>query len=246
MTGSGFAMARPVVTNGAWFVQLLDQPLGVLARDIPGVTRVFRQFGFDFCCNGHEPLREAAARKGLAAEQVEQAIRAAQAAGNAQAVDWRHSDPVQLIAHIETRYHAEHRQQLPELIRLAERVERVHGARAECPHGLSAHLRAVEAELLQHMHKEERILFPLLSAGRLGTAQGPIGVMRDEHLQHGRDLETLNRLAHELQLPDDACNTWRALYIGLQQFREDLMEHIHLENNLLFEGVPLRGEVSHG
>ena len=31
-----------------------------------------------------------------------------------------------------------------------------------------------------------------------------------------------------------ACNTWRALYTGLAQLREDLINHIHLENNILF------------
>ena len=224
-------------------MQLLDQPLGVLARDLPGATRVFRQYGLDFCCNGHERVRDAAARRGLPPEQLEQALLAiptGEAVG-----DWRFKDPVQLIAHIETRYHAEHRQQLPELIQLAERVERVHAAKPGCPTGLAAQLSRMRDELLQHMHKEEQILFPLLAAGMLGQAQGPIGVMRHEHLQHAAELEQLDRLAHGLAPPAHACTTWRALYAGLQQFRDDLTEHIHLENNLLFEGLPAT-EVAHG
>jgi regulator of cell morphogenesis and NO signaling len=40
-----------------------------------------------------------------------------------------------------------------------------------------------------------------------------------------------------ITLPRGACTTWRALYLGLGAFREDLMEHIHLENNVLFEGA---------
>ena len=35
--------------------------------------------------------------------------------------------------------------------------------------------------------------------------------------------------------PRAACTTWRALYAGLRTFRQDLMAHIHTENNILFE-----------
>ena len=35
--------------------------------------------------------------------------------------------------------------------------------------------------------------------------------------------------------PARACTTWRALYAGLRTFRQDLMAHIHTENNILFE-----------
>ncbi len=28
--------------------------------------------------------------------------------------------------------------------------------------------------------------------------------------------------------------TWRALYLGLEKLEAELMEHIHLENNILF------------
>jgi regulator of cell morphogenesis and NO signaling len=44
-------------------------------------------------------------------------------------------------------------------------------------------------------------------------------------------------LAHGLAMPRAACNTWRALLAGLHTLREDLMQHIHLENNILFEGL---------
>ena len=34
--------------------------------------------------------------------------------------------------------------------------------------------------------------------------------------------------------PQGACNTWRALYAGIAQLNDDLINHIHLENNVLF------------
>ena len=38
----------------------------------------------------------------------------------------------------------------------------------------------------------------------------------------------------ELTVPAEACNSWRALYAGLAKLSEDLTEHIHIENNILF------------
>jgi regulator of cell morphogenesis and NO signaling len=65
----------------------------------------------------------------------------------------------------------------------------------------------------------------------------PIMVMRAEHDDHGVALERLLALTHDITLPRAACNTWRALYLGLRTFKEDLMAHIHLENNILFENA---------
>ncbi|MNO01146.1 Iron-sulfur cluster repair protein YtfE [compost metagenome] len=59
-------------------------------------------------------------------------------------------------------------------------------------------------------------------------------MLRLEHDQHGEALETLLALTHNITPPADACNTWRALYRSLAEFRDDLMQHIHLENNVLF------------
>jgi regulator of cell morphogenesis and NO signaling len=227
------------------YVSLLDQTLGGLARELPGATRVFREFGLDFCCHGQDRLRDAAARKGLSPEALEQALSALDHDDTARSTDWRGADPSQLIAHLETRHHAEHRQQLPELIQLAARVERVHSGKPGCPSGLALQLARLNESLLAHMHTEQQVLFPLLAAARSGAAQTHIRVARDEHLQLATQLAEVARLAHHMQAPHHACTTWRALYAGLQQFRDDLIEHLHLENNLLFEGRS-GAEVAHG
>ena len=92
----------------------------------------------------------------------------------------------------------------------------------------------MEAELLEHMEKEETVLFPMLKAGGTPMVRHPMGVMRDEHTRHGEQLERLMTLSHDATPPAGACNTWRALYAGIAQLSDDLINHIHLENNLLF------------
>ena len=215
---------------------LLQQSLGSLACEIPGATRIFHAHKLDFCCGGQLSLSDAAARRGIDAEAVAAELQALGALGG-DAVDWREAPDAELIEHILERYHARHREQLPELIRLAQRVEQVHGERDDCPKGLTDLLRYMQQELESHMLKEEQILFPALLDGLGPRATGPISVLRMEHEQHGEALQRLLELTRQITPPENACNTWRALYRGLDEFVRDLMQHIHLENNALFSNA---------
>lgn len=212
---------------------MLDQPLGRLARDIPGATRVFREHRLDFCCGGKKLLGEALRERGVSPQQVLPDLQRLVATTD-EPNDWDSIDNQTLINHILQRYHQQHREQLPELIRLASRVEEVHGERADCPHGLARLLQKMHLELQRHMLKEEQVLFPILQQPVTVPVRMPVAMMREEHDQHGEALAELERLTHDIQPPRGACNTWRALYSGLAQFRDDLINHIHLENNVLF------------
>lgn len=226
-------------------MNLLDQTLGELARDLPGATAIFRQHRLSFCCGGDKTLAEASRDKQLDPEAVAAELRALEP-GNAPVDEWGSASDASLIEHILTRYHDVHRQQLPELIRLAARVELVHGGHPECPAGLTDLLEGMQRELLTHMEKEERILFPMIARGMNEMATGPISMMRHEHEAHGEALAQLRRLTHDITLPEGACNTWTALYNGLDTLAQDLMDHIHLENNLLFARFDGGGVAAHG
>ena len=211
----------------------LQQTLATLACNIPGATAIFHNYKLDFCCGGKVTLAEAIRDRRCTPEQICAELTEAERL-TAGEQDWRHAAPEQLIAHILERYHALHRVQLPELARLAKRVEHVHGERQDCPKGLSSLLTMMGEELESHMQKEEQILFPLLSAGQFAMASGPIRVMEHEHIEHGDNLQRLSELTDDFTPPPFACVTWRALYTGMAQLRQDLMAHIHLENNVLF------------
>ncbi|AZG13309.1 iron-sulfur cluster repair protein YtfE [Cupriavidus pauculus] len=226
-------------------MSMQDQSLGQLARRIPGATKIFHDYQLDFCCGGAHTLRDAAEARGLDAAAIEARLQALQAEAPADGQDWGDAPADALIAHILSRFHERHREQLPELIRLARRVEEVHGDRPDCPVGLADHLGVMHQELLSHMQKEEQVLFPMLARGMNAMAGAPITVMRMEHDDHGVALERLAELTGDITLPRAACNTWRALYLGLRTFREDLMEHIHLENNVLFDNA-VRGGAAGG
>jgi len=205
--------------------------LGEIAARVPGATAVFRRHKLDFCCGGNVSLDQAAQAKGLDAQALLQELRAVAPAHDGQDVP---AEPGALVDHILTRYHEVHRQQLPELERMARRVEAVHADHPDVPAGLARHLEHMQEELLSHMEKEEQVLFPIMRSGGHPMVRQPISMMRHEHTDHGQALETLDNLTHDMTPPPGACNTWRALYTGLAQLKHDLMEHIHLENNVLF------------
>jgi regulator of cell morphogenesis and NO signaling len=212
------------------FERLRDRTVGEIAALLPGATRVFRAFKLDFCCGGEVPLGAAAAAKGLDPADVERALESLKVADVA-AVP---SETGALIDHILARYHDTHRRELPELIKLATRVEAVHARHPDVPAGLAELLRTIAGELEVHMKKEELILFPALRRGDNPAVSGPIGQMRHEHDDHGARLRELEELAQGFRPPADACRSWQALYSGAAKLVADVMEHVHLENNVLF------------
>jgi regulator of cell morphogenesis and NO signaling len=215
---------------GTTMPDLTEQSLGAIAVQLPGATAVFRQLKLDFCCNGNVSLRQAAQDKNLDLNAL---------VGQLAALEHHDALPDELTAgelidHIMTRYHDVHRAQLPELIRMAHRVETVHQNNPHVPAGLANLLEEMQQELLDHMMKEESILFPMLKTGGHPFVGQPIGMMRTEHINHGEALDRVNALTNDATPPTGACNTWRALYTGIAQFNDDLINHIHLENNILF------------
>lgn len=209
---------------------LAGQSLGAIATAIPGATAVLRRHKLDFCCGGDIPLAEAAARRGLDAGAIATEL-AALAPAPEEALP---EDTDALIDLIETRYHAGHRREVPELVRLARRVEAVHAERPDCPAGLADLLARMAAELESHMQKEEQVLFPLMRRGGHPMIGQPIAMMRHEHDDHGEHLRALEAMTDDFTPPADACRTWRALYAGLDHLAGELMRHIHIENSVLF------------
>lgn len=207
-----------------------ERTLADIAASLPGATAVFRAHKLDFCCGGGISLKEAAGKRGLALGHLEEELQALNSATQTAVPQ----ETAALIDHILTRYHAVHRAELPELIRLARRVEAVHRGHPDVPAGLADFLEETLQELDTHMHKEEAMLFPMLLQGGHPMIQYPIAVMRGEHEEHGDRLRLIEGLTNGGTPPEDACPTWRALYAGIRKLLDDVMEHIHLENNILF------------
>lgn len=110
-----------------------QQKLSELAVSIPGATKIFREYDLDFCCGGSVLLEVAAQQKNLNLAEIEKRLtdlQQSKAENNDK--DWTSASYAEMIDHIITRFHNRHREQLPELITLAEKVENIH-----CPNNMA-------------------------------------------------------------------------------------------------------------
>ena len=148
---------------------------------------------------------------------------------------WQSASDSDIIDHILPRYHDTHRRQLDELVPLAEKVAGVHAGKF--PAEVVSLLHTIQNELLSHMMKEERILFPMLKQGAGRAAAMPVRMMMHEHTEHEAALERLLEVTGNLQAPADACRSWQHLYSLAQELVDDLRDHIDLEDNILFARV---------
>ena len=207
-----------------------------LARTLPAASRVFHQHRLDFCCGGGRPLSDVCSERGLDAAAILSLIESASRDGG-NSTRWDQRPPADVVQHILDVYHAPLRPEIARLRDMARKVEDVHAEKATCPRGLAAHLEQMVGAVEDHLAQEEKILYPMIVSGNTDFVRMPIQVMLQEHDDHAEALRRTRSLTADLVAPEEACTTWRALYLGLEQLERDLMDHIHLENNVLFPMV---------
>ena len=222
-----------------------------IATQDPGSIRIFQQHQIDFCCGGRVPLAEACKKRGLDANTVLAELRAAQTPIDEQA-DWREAPLSDLVSHIQRRFHETLRREIPRLSQMLAKVVSRHGAIHPEVGELQATFDSLHRELLDHMAKEDAVLFPAIVAVDREDApvdpatcrwiRAPIHVMEAEHEAAGEALARIRKLTGGYTPPDGACPTFRGLYHGLAEFERDMHVHVHLENNILFPRAAQRVE----
>ena len=207
-----------------------------LVNDMPAAARVLYRHGIDFCCGGKSTIDEACAASGVDWATLLDEIKGEQTNAEEDA-RWEDRPIDEIVEHIVRKYHEPLRKELPRLIELSGKIERVHIDKPDRPHGLKAHLMQMLEDLEIHMIKEEKILFPLVRSSRFSLAQMPVKVLMIDHRDVGDALRRVRELTNHLKIPEYACASWRDLYRSLEQLEFDLYQHIHLENNVLFPRI---------
>jgi len=227
---------------------LASRSVGELVRERLPRSAVFEHHGIDYCCAGQQSLAEACRTADVDLQQIVAELSVADAEQGAQDDrDWSIASMSELADHIVATHHAFMAQELPQLTRLIARVIEAHGASHPELIKVGQVFNALCEELRTHMMKEEQVLFPIVkqleqavaeSVARprfhCGSVNNPIAVMEDDHSHAGEALRHLRQLTADYTLPDDACDSFRALYARLEALERDLHIHIHKENNILF------------
>src|SRR5262249_33103435 len=145
------------------------------------------------------------------------------------------------------KHHSFTRQELGRLDALLVKVCQAHKSRHPELLEIQYVFQQLKNELNTHMLKEEMVLFPYIvgleeatcrnqprQSPPFGTVLNPIRVMMAEHDGAGDMLREIRRLSVEFAVPADGCISYKTLYQALEEFEQDLHQHIHLENNILF------------
>lgn len=216
--------------------------VGELVKDRPARSRIFEQLEIDYCCGGKIPLAEACAKKGLNPDEVLARIQADDAT-DSELVDADAMGLAELADHIERTHHAYLKEELPRLDFMTRKVAAVHGDGEPRLHDIRETFVAFQDELLNHMMKEEQVLFPMIRQieqadgpvqFHCGALANPIRMMEHEHDNAGDALAKFRTLTDDFTPPDWACNTFRAMYDAFAALEPNMHQHVHKENNVLF------------
>ena len=212
-------------------------------------AHVFKKHGIDFCCGGGITIEKACAKNDVDYTILEEDLKAIDenVIGAHNYNDWHLSF---LIDYIVNTHHKYVEESIPTMLQYAAKVANVHGHHYKEVIEINELVIAIAKELAVHMKREELILFPFikqlviadkqdlkLETPSFGTANNLIESMENEHENAGDIFKQISKLSNNYTPPDEACNTFRALYAKLQEFEDDLHQHVHLENNILFPKI---------
>ena len=203
-----------------------------LVLERPARARAFEALGLDYCCGGTKPLAEACAERGVAVDLAVAALEGVEDEPTDER-DWTTVPLPELCDHIVSAHHDRLRRELPRLDELLAKVVRAHGE--DHPSVIRVHeiFTALRAELEQHLADEERGLFPLVRSGGPYHSEQVTELVHD-HESAGAALARLRELTDGYDVDQALCNTHRATLDGLRELEQDLHQHIHEENNVLF------------
>jgi regulator of cell morphogenesis and NO signaling len=222
--------------------QLETTTLGDIVSGDYRAATILDCYGLDYCCGGARSLAEGCRQKGVDVDRVISDIVALDPVSHPMPVE-----PTALVDHIVAHHHTYIRMTAPLIRQHLSKVVARHGSRHPELSAIASQFDALADELRLHMLKEERVLFPYITAlsqavdhdapapsDIFGSVQNPIRMMEVEHQEAGEGMAAIHALSSGYTPPEDACNTYRLVYKELDAFEKDLHLHVHLENNVLF------------
>ena len=227
----------------------LNKTVRDVALELPQAMRVFEKLKIDYCCGGDKPLGEACATAGVEVASLEQMLAEAGQTliADSSSHDFQKTTLNELIKHILDKHHVYTKEEMVRLEALIAKVIAAHGENHPELQQMGVLFQHVCADLKPHMFKEEQILFPYIIEmerstvenspppfAPFGTVNNPVRMMMMEHDTVGELLRQLRALSANYSVPADGCFSYQTLYRALEAFEQDLHEHIHLENNILF------------
>jgi regulator of cell morphogenesis and NO signaling len=225
--------------------------IGELAASDIRKAEVFKKYGLDFCCGGKKSLQQACEENNLDKNLIEKELLQASQNEAKTAFDFNKWELDFLADYIYNQHHRYWYDEEPVISELVDKVANHHGENHAELLKVKDMYTTLRQELNAHFMKEEKVLFPhikqLIKAKQTNTQPDtiiedinePLHMMEADHEAAGELLEEIRKTTNDYTLPSDACNSFGLMYHKLKSLEEDLHQHIHLENNILFPKAAL-------
>ncbi len=222
-----------------------EQTIGeIVSKDFRS-AEIFKKYKIDFCCGGKKTLAQVCLTKGINILEVQNELKELELRSKSTANNYADWSLDFLTKYIVNTHHHYVKNAIPILLDYTRKIAKVHGIEHPELISIAEQFNIAATELNGHMLKEEMILFPYIEqlailklddslAPSFKTIQNPIRMMEHEHEEVGIIFSTIRQLSNDYTPPLNACTTYRVTFQKLNEFEQDLHQHIHLENNILF------------
>ncbi len=224
-------------------INLKDKTVAEIVSNDISTASIFKKYNIDFCCGGQKTIEKACGDTGIElnslVDELNRSIKQPVVSLNFNDLEIGF-----LIDYIINVHHAFIKKNISIIKSFAEKVTKVHGNKNIEIVEISYLFSRMSQELISHIEKEETVLFPEMKylANQIDGSKkycDKIGIFEHEHEEVGIIAKRIIKLSNNFVTPENACNTHKAFYFKLNEFIDDLFQHIHLENNILFPKVKL-------
>jgi regulator of cell morphogenesis and NO signaling len=212
----------------------------IVANDFRA-AEIFKNANIDFCCGGNKSLSDSCKEKGLDPEVLAEEITKLEELPPNQSQNFKDWELGFLCDYIQNTHHKYVLKTLPELVFYTQKLASVHGENHPELHQIAGLITVINEELLKHLKMEEEVLFPAIkkalsdhSAENKALIRSEIDRMSGEHEFAGGSMDQINVISNNYKVPADGCNTYHVGFKLLHEFEDDLHNHVHLENNILY------------
>jgi len=228
-------------------VMSLEMPVGQVVLEHPQTRPLFEKLRIDYHCSGNRSLRQAAQKAGIAPEsvlsQIDTELRHIPLVPNLQEVSL-----TDLCCYLVNVHHAREKEVIPNQKCLFCKVRQsAPRSYAQLLKRLGDAFDTLVDGLMTHMTRQEQEFFPLIAriegyaAGRAPrpkirprTLENTLSQLKRLHLGTAGSLGSIRDLTEDFSWFDRSQDSFNLLYGSLIELEDDLHEHIHYENNLLF------------
>ena len=208
---------------------------------------VFKKYKINYCCAGNVTLKDVCSGMGvnedLVVDELQEATRNISLSNGLQFNEWKTDFLIDYIINV---HHAYLYKTLPEisagLLSFMDQHKKQYPELAE----VYATFCKLSELLLSHNRNEEAVIFPYLkrldaafSKGEtyaqlfVRTLRKPLTNVKQEQTQVACLLKKLQALTNNYKFPEKACTNHQVIYRKLHEFHDDIVQHKHLENNIL-------------